>query len=68
VQYVDDAGVTAVVCRVRANVYQYFEIQLHFEQSWRVSQVKNFPAVCGTGGLIIFLILFVIFALKLLFL
>jgi len=31
------AGVIAIVCTVRGNVYQYFENQLHVEQSWRGS-------------------------------
>jgi len=37
VEHVDDAGVIAIVCTVRGNVYQYLENQLHVEQSWRGS-------------------------------
>jgi hypothetical protein len=37
VEHVADAGVFAVVCAVRGNVYQLFENQLHVEESWRGS-------------------------------
>ena len=40
-QHVDDAGVAAAVCTVRGNVYQYFESQLHVEESWRGSRSQE---------------------------
>jgi hypothetical protein len=43
VEHVDDAGVIAVVCTVRGNVYQYLENQLHLEQPWRGSQIQEIP-------------------------
>jgi len=44
VEHVDDAGVIAVVCTVRGNVYQYLENQLHVEQSWRGSPSQEIPS------------------------
>jgi hypothetical protein len=43
VKHVDDAGVFAVVCTVRGNVYQHFENQHHVEQSWRGSPSQEIP-------------------------
>ena len=42
-QHVDDMGVAATVCTVRGNVYQYFENQLHVEQSWKGSPGQEIP-------------------------
>ena len=42
-QHVDDMGVAATVCTVRGNVYQYFENQLHVEQSWKGSPSQEIP-------------------------
>jgi len=67
VQHVDDAGVAAIICTVRGNVYQYFENQLQVEHSWEAHQVKEFQAIWGTRRLIIVLILFTFLALKILF-
>jgi len=44
VEHVDDAGVIAIVCTVRGNVYQYLENQLHVEQSWRGSPSQEIPS------------------------
>ena len=44
VEHVDDADVIAVVCSARGNVYQYFEKQLHVEQSWRGSPSQEIPS------------------------
>jgi hypothetical protein len=44
VEHVDDAGVIAVVCTVRGNVYKYFENQLHVEQPWRGSPSQEIPS------------------------
>jgi len=44
VEHVDDAGVIAVVCTVRGNVYQYLENQLHVEQTWRGSPSQEIPS------------------------
>jgi hypothetical protein len=44
VEHVDDAGVIAIVCTARGNVYQYFENQLHVEQSWRGSPSQENPS------------------------
>jgi hypothetical protein len=44
VEYVDDAGVTGIVCTVIGNVYQDFENQLHVEQSWRGSPSQEIPS------------------------
>ena len=43
VEHVDDAGVIAVACTVRGNVYQYFENQLQVEHSWRGSPSQEIP-------------------------
>jgi hypothetical protein len=40
----DDAGVIAIVCTVRGNVYQYLENQLNVEQSWRGSPSQEIPS------------------------
>jgi len=44
VEHVDDAGVIAVVCTVRGNVFQYLENQLHVQQSWRASRSQEIPS------------------------
>jgi hypothetical protein len=44
VEHVDDVGVIAIVCRVRGNVYRYFENQLHVEPSWRGSPNQEIPS------------------------
>jgi len=44
VEHVDDAGVIAIVCTVRGNVYQNLENQLHVEQSWRGSPSQEIPS------------------------
>jgi len=67
VQHVDDAGVAAIVCTVRGNVYQYFENQLHVEHSCESHQVKEFPAIWGTRRLLFLSILFIILTLKISF-
>jgi hypothetical protein len=44
VEHVDDAGVIAVVCTLRGNVYQYIENQLHVEQCWRGLPSQEIPS------------------------
>ena len=44
VEHVDDAGVIAIVCKGRGNVYQNLENQLHVEQSWRGSPSQEIPS------------------------
>jgi len=43
-EHVDDAGVIAIVCTVRGNIYQYLENQLHVEQFWRVLPSQGIPS------------------------
>jgi len=43
-EHVDDAGVIEIVCTVRGNVYQYFENQLHVEQSWEGLTSQEIPS------------------------
>jgi len=44
VEYVDGAGVIAIVCTVVGNVYQDFENQLNVEQPWRGSPSQEIPS------------------------
>ena len=46
-EHVDDAGVIEIVCTVRGNVYQYFENQLHVEQSWEGLTSQEIPSDMG---------------------